>query len=170
MKDLVTLTGMILIMLSHSACRTSKLANRQNGSMQEIQQFKIQSHLKEVNSYDRHQSSTDSSGQSYQLTIFPADTFQFSIKNGFVGKASKVVLNGSAEQVIRYTDTSKLSGFRTSASDERSTRELTTKTGSLSALVKGKTGIWTGIVAGLTLGLLMCWIWRKISMPRSYYP
>lgn len=44
---------------------------------------------------------TDSIGQVYQITIFPRDSFEFSMERGFMGKAAKVELTGLIRQLNR---------------------------------------------------------------------
>ena len=77
MKTILTLAVMILIMLCHGACRSSKFSNQQQSRLAVQEQSDINSRVQEVNHYARSGSITDSSGQSFQLTIFPADTFKF---------------------------------------------------------------------------------------------
>ena len=148
--------------LSHSACRTSKNSNRQQTRMAVEELSEIRSRVQESNDYFSSKSLTDSNGQSYQLTIFLADTLQFSMKNGFIGKASKAVLTRSSEQIIRLTGTSKFAGLLTSELEGKVRRPSTLKMKNRSVSVERRGMIWKGIGVGLIVGLLMLGIWWKL--------
>ena len=162
MKNISTLAALILVILTHSACRTSKYSNRQQTRLAVKEQFDIKTRVQEANDYSRSKSLTDSNGQSYQLTIFPADTFQFSMKNGFIGKALKVVLTGSSEQIIRLNDTSKFAGLLTSELEGKVRRDSTVNMKNRSVSVERRGMIWKGIGVGLILGIIVFGVWRKL--------
>ncbi|MEJ7780791.1 MAG: hypothetical protein WKF68_14505 [Daejeonella sp.] len=163
MKNRFEISALILIILTHSACRTSKFSSRQQTRLAVEEQSDMKSRVREVNRYVRSETITDSSGQSYQLTIFPADTFKFSLQNGFIGKASKVVVKGFSNQLIRISDTSTFSGSLTSETEGKMTREVTAKTGNRSTSVERKGFMWKGICLGLIVGLIILGIWRKFK-------
>ena len=148
--------------LSHSACRTSKNSNRQQTRMAVEEQSEIKIRVQEANDYFRSKSLIDSSGQSYQLTIFPADTFRLSIQNGFIGKGSKVVLTGSSEQIIRLTDTSKFAGLLTSELEGKVRRDSTVNMKNRSVSVERRGMLWKWIGAALIVGIIVFGVWRKL--------
>ena len=126
------------------------------------EQSEIKIRVQEANDYFRSKSLIDSSGQSYQLTIFPADTFRLSIQNGFIGKGSKVVLTGSSEQIIRLTDTSKFAGLLTSELEGKVRRDSTVNMKNRSVSVERRGMIWKGIGVGLIVGIIVFGVWRKL--------
>jgi len=99
LKTIFKLTSLILIIISQSACRTTKLSNRHQDRIAVMEQTETRSREQENKQYSRSYSITDSSGQFYQITIFPADSFQFALHEGFKGKASKVEIRGSIRQL-----------------------------------------------------------------------
>ena len=126
------------------------------------EQSEIKIRVQEANDYFRSKSLIDSSGQSYQLTIFPADTFRLSIQNGFIGKGSKVVLTGSSEQIIRLTDTSKFAGLLTSELEGKVRRDSTVNMKNRSVSVERRGMLWKWIGAALIVGIIVFGVWRKL--------
>ena len=111
MKTIFKLAGMILIILSQSACRTHKLLNRQQDRSAAFEATDTHTREQQKKFYSIQSSIKDSSGQLYQVTIFPADTFEFSLQQGFKGKASKVELKGSASQLKMVNDSAIFSAI-----------------------------------------------------------
>lgn len=155
MKNIFTLPALILIILSHNGCRSTKTSNRHQNRVSVQEQYDIKARVQEFNDYSSSESLSDSSGRSFQLTIFPADTFQFSLQHGFIGKASKVVLRGSSKQVIRLTDTSRIVSSKTFESVEKVRRDSLVKMNNRSVSVEKRGRIWQGIGIGLIIGLIL---------------
>ncbi len=164
MKITCVLAGMITIMLCHGACRTSKISSRQKAQLAFEMQSDVKSKLSEDKRFERTKSVIDSSGQSFQLTIFPVDSFKFSLQNGFVGKATKVIVKGSNDQMIRISDTIKSSVSLNSESETKLTSDFTEKMKDKSSQVERRTVVWKGICLGLIAGMVILWIWRKLRM------
>ena len=161
MKPIITLAGMILFMLCHGACSTRRLSDLQKSRLRFEEQSEIESRVKEINRINRHESVTDSNRNTYQLTIFPADTFKFSMQNGFIGKASKIVLNGTSEQLIRVLDTSK---FTSSISSESDTKMRTDRMENLrdrSTQLERRDVTWIGLCVGLIVAVVVLGVWRR---------
>ena len=124
MKHIIPLAALTLVIFTHSGCRTIKSTNRQQSrtSGRELIDSRIREH--DSISISRSMVMTDSSGQYYQATIFPADTFQFSLRDGFKGKALKVEVKGSVKQLIRVNDLETVSHTRDSSEATKSTRKV----------------------------------------------
>jgi len=108
MKNFILLAGMILIMSVQYACRTNKFSNRQLNQLTGLEQTDTLIREQENIHLSYAHSITDSIRQVYQITIFPRDSFQFSMERGFIGKASKVELVGSIRQLNRVNDSTVL--------------------------------------------------------------
>lgn len=104
MKNFILLAGMILIMSVQYACRTTKFSTRKLDQLTRFEQTDTLIREQENIHLSRAHSVTDSIGQVYQITIFPRDSFQFSMEKGFIGKAAKVELIGSIRQLNRVND------------------------------------------------------------------
>ncbi|OYZ31789.1 MAG: hypothetical protein B7X86_07520 [Sphingobacteriales bacterium 17-39-43] len=86
------------------ACPTTKFSNRQLDQLTRLEQTDTLIREQENIHLSHDRFVTDSIGQVYQITIFPRDSFQFSVEKGFIGKASKVELRGSIRQLNRVND------------------------------------------------------------------
>jgi hypothetical protein len=104
MKNFTLLVGMILIMSVQYACRTTKFSNRQLNQLTRFERTDSLIQEQENIHLSHAHSVTDSIRQVYHITIFPRDSFQFSVEKGFIGKASKVELTGSIRQLNRVND------------------------------------------------------------------
>ena len=51
---------------------------------------------------------TDTTNEQYSVIIFPADTFSFSARHGFKGKAERIELSGKLRRVISRIDSAGL--------------------------------------------------------------
>ena len=122
MKHLLKLAALILIIFCHIACRTIKNSNRQQSRSadRELIDSRIQEH--ESTKISLSTVIADSSGRFYQATIFPVDTFQFSLQDGFKGKALKVEVRGSVKQLIRVNEAGSMIYTRDNAETTKSSR------------------------------------------------
>ncbi|MGV3686475.1 MAG: hypothetical protein ACO1NS_12665 [Daejeonella sp.] len=150
MNKNLQLAGMALIMLALS-CRSSKYSSWQKAQIDIKGRTDLNSELIQENQFLRTASLSDSTGEFYQLTIFPVDSFKFSLQNGFAGKASKVVLNGSVKQQLRISDTSKINKTMTYQAEASRSSDLTERNKSREAALE-RTGIMS---KGLALGLFV---------------
>lgn len=108
MKKFLLLAGLILTMTSQCACPINKLANRQLNKLATNEQTAIKSREQENIQLFKSQSLTDSGEQVYRLTIFPTDSFNFSLEKGFIGKAAKLEFSSSIRQLKMITDSTTL--------------------------------------------------------------
>ena len=138
MKHLLKLAAIILIFFSHIACRTIKNSNRQQSrnANRELVDSRIQE--QESTKISLSTAITDSSGRFYQATIFPVDTFQFSLRDGFKGKALKVEVRGSVKQLIRVKEVRSISHTRDSSETTKSSRKVESEQVSVTKSTKRK--------------------------------
>lgn len=110
------LSGLIILTLLH-ACHTQKsvLRNRQSASVNHHFTGQMSSALTARQS--RVSVVNDSTLQFSRVTIFPADTFRFSLAHGFVGKAIRVEMDGVLQQRKQGVE---VVGTETNVRDERS--------------------------------------------------
>ncbi|MEJ7694643.1 hypothetical protein [Daejeonella sp.] len=167
MKHTITLATMILIIFSHGACRTSKLSARSKARHIVGERSDFKNRVMDINRYDKFKTITDSSHQSYQLTIFPADTFKFSIQNGFIGKATKIIITGSGSQLKHILDTSKYVQTSTTDTEVTMTRNEQTNIRGRSAVVERGYLMWKWICAATVVGLVLFIGWRRF---RKFLP
>lgn len=169
MKNLHTLAGTILIMLCHGACRTSKYSNRQHVQTMATEKTKISSGEQENKQYSLSRSIIDSTGQEYYVTIFPADSFRFSVQEGFSGKATKIELRGMAKQLTRINDSATLNVLASKKSSASMIRKVSDVQKIRSRSVEKRRISWIWLCGVLTLGLLMLWVWKHFRLSRLLY-
>ena len=160
---------MFLIMLCHGACRTSKYSNGQHIQTMAAEETNIKSKEQENRQSSLSRSIVDSIGQEYYVTIFPADSFRFSVQEGFFGKATKIEVRGSEKQFSRINDsiTINASASRKSSSGvkRKTSNEETSRSRSVEKMRMPR--IWMSGV--LALGLLMVFIWIRFRLFRLLY-
>ncbi|HQT59478.1 hypothetical protein [Daejeonella sp.] len=106
-----TLGGVLFISIALTSCQTDKFLNRQKSKMQVSEDQKImnitelQARLKD----SRTIRLSDSSGHTYQVDIFPVDTFSFSPESGFKGKAFSISIKGKQDVLRSLIDSSNRS-------------------------------------------------------------
>ncbi|HQS51747.1 MAG TPA: hypothetical protein PLN99_07600 [Daejeonella sp.] len=106
-----TFFGTLLLLLALTSCQTDKFLNRQKSKMQVSEDQKImnitelQARLKD----SRTIRLSDSSGHTYQVDIFPVDTFSFSPESGFKGKAFSISIKGKQDVLRSLIDSSNRS-------------------------------------------------------------
>ncbi len=163
MKNIIILAGMIVFVLFLSACRTGKLSDRQKTRLLFEEQSEIESLVKEISRLNRSKSITDSTRNTYHLTIFPADTFKFSMQKGFIGMASKIVLEGTIEQLTKVLDTATFTNSISSESTGKMRRDLNARTADRTSLAETRGNIWKGVCVGLITAVVILGIWRKFN-------
>ncbi len=169
MKNYNTLAGMILIMLCHGACRTSKYSNRKHVQAIVAEETYNSIIEQENKQYSLSRSIIDSTGQEYQVTIFPADSFRFSVQEGFSGKAIKIELRGSARQFTRTNDSTTLNASASRKFSSSAIRKISNEERSRSISVE-KIGMpWIWLSGVLALGFLMVYIWKRFRLSRLVY-
>lgn len=80
-------------------CSSTKLRNSAKVESTTIEKNAESLHTMNQHSYDRVIRVGDSTAATYRVIIFPKDSFQFSMNEGFIGKATKVELFG---QTMRH--------------------------------------------------------------------
>ena len=160
---------MILIMLCHGACRTSKFSNRQHVQAMVVEETNNSSIEQENKQYALSRSIIDSNGQEYHVTIFPADSFRFSLQEGFSGKATKIELRGSARQLTRINDSTTINATALRKSSSGVIRKTSNEERSRSRSVKKSAISWIWVWGMLALGLLMVWVWKHFRHSRLLY-
>lgn len=159
---IIKLTGMALIILSQSACRTEKLLNRQQTSSSSLEVTADSVRELQNRSFSRTSAVRDSSDQFYQVTIFPADTFQFSMQEGFTGKATKLEVRGSIRQIRHLNDSATLM----TGSDKRKTYKSIQKmdneeVSKFKSVEKTRINWLLVVCLAAAFGVLTVWILRR---------
>lgn len=154
MKNFIILAGMVMIM----SCHTRKFSGRQQDQSAMFEQTDTRNLEQENIQHSRSLAVTDSSGQIYRITIFPADSFQFSPERGFSGKASKIELSGSILRINRMNDSTILtiSGMRESKTSQTS-KQNTKQVSNSKSIEKTKPAWWA-----LGLVVIALFLWVKI--------
>ena len=106
-----TLGGVLFISIALTSCQTNKFLNRQKSKMQvsEDQKIMISSELQVGLKDSRTIRLSDSIGHTYQVDIFPLDTFSFSPESGFKGKAIGISITGKQNILRSLIDSSNRS-------------------------------------------------------------
>ena len=94
----------LLLLLIFGACRTEKFSVREQKSGREVQVSTLSGKGQSRGYFFRSGTFADSNSHRYQVTIFPVDTFQFSIEKGFSGRAKQVDVKGLMRQTKRLAD------------------------------------------------------------------
>lgn len=91
-----TYFGALLLLPALTSCQIDKFLNRQKSKMQisEDQKIMITRELQARLQDSRTIRLSDSSGHTYQVDIFPVDSFSFSPLSGFKGKAYSISITG----------------------------------------------------------------------------
>ncbi len=102
------LTGISFMLLLIISCQSGKLLNLQKDRVQIAAQEKtlINREQQEFRNHNRVISFSDSSDQTYQIRILPADSFSFSIRDGFKGKAASIDIYGKQRSRKNLSDSS----------------------------------------------------------------
>lgn len=161
MKTIIKLAGMILIIMSQSACRTNKFSNRQMNRSAALEQTDIRSRKQENKQYSRFNVITDSGGQVYKVTIFPTDTFQFSMQEGFTGKASKVEVSGSIRRLKRITDGTAFIVSKDRETNGTMIRKMEAKQLGNSKSVEKTSFNWGWLCVAAAIALFIVWIFQR---------
>ena len=99
----------LLILVNLSSCNTRKLnKNRSESSASEQSEIRMQDLKNAQFEGKRMVLLTDSADELYTISIIPADTFSFSVQNGFRGKAEKIEVSGLIRRVQSRTDSTVL--------------------------------------------------------------
>lgn len=106
-----TLESVLFISIAFTSCQTDKFLNRQKSKMQVSEDQKIMlSSALQARFQDSHTIRlSDSIGHTYQVDIFPLDTFIFSVENGFKGKAFNISIRGDQNILRSLIDSSNRS-------------------------------------------------------------
>ena len=100
---------MLLILISFSSCSTRKLNKQKSESSSSAQsEIRMQDMMNDKIEAKRKILLTDTTKEQYSVIIFPADTFSFSARHGFKGKADRIELSGNLRRVISRTDSAGL--------------------------------------------------------------
>ena len=106
-----TLFGALFILLALTSCQIDKFLNRQKSNMKiaDDQKIMLSSALQARFQDSRTIRLSDSSGHTYQVDIFPVDTFSFSPESGFKGKAFSISIKGKQDVLRSLIDSSNRS-------------------------------------------------------------
>ena len=161
MKSFILLAGMILIMSVQYACRTTKFSTRQLDQLTRLEQTDTLIREQETIHLSHAHSVTDSIGQVYQITIFPRDSFQFSVEKGFIGKASKVELRGSIRQLNRVNDSIAFMVSKGRETKAKAIRKV--ESGQINNSKSVEKSRFKGWQVGLAVGavLLLGWVYQR---------
>ena len=109
MRTLVLKLLSLLILIIFSSCSTRKL-NKQKFEISSSAQSEIrmQDLMNDKLEAKRKILLTDTTNEQYSVIIFPADTFSFSARHGFKGKAERIELSGKLRRVISRIDSAGL--------------------------------------------------------------
>ena len=164
MKTAIISAGVIIVILCHSACCTNKFKSRQQEQVTMLEQSNTGSWQETNSSLSYSSTVTDSSGQVYQVTIFPTDTFRFSMKHGFQGMATKIEVRGAINQVTRFVDTTSVLASEGKSTQEKLIRKVEEDRLGQTKSVKGNSfdGFFLRICLLIVVFLLMMyWVMRS---------
>ncbi len=152
------LTVILFIILSLSSCHTKHLTTQKSRtSVSSTEDINFQAKHDQSYQGNRIISISDSTNQFYRVNIFPLDTFSFSIQDGFKGKASRVEVIKTVQQVKQINDSSLFTAKRHNETQYYSESEASETTASrIKSLEKKNSSI---IVNLLGIGFAGALIW-----------
>jgi len=158
MKTLtLTLAALILTL---SACGVKKSLTRLQTKTSVQEQTTTSDSQLQWSTYTRQSTLNDSTENLYKITIFPADTpFQFSILEGFKGKANKIEITGLSKQRSYATDTTKMVSITGKDKQIHTTKKATDKATSVVKAVNKHQNYWVWLVM-LAVGIGLCYFLR----------
>jgi hypothetical protein len=155
-----------------TACSTKQLTTQMSRTSDcQTRETSIKSKQNESFLGHRIISMRDSSNHQYRIHIFPLDTFTFSIKDGFRGKASSIEVFGAERRVKQVSDRGAFTAKKESGVQyEHESKSRKTAVNNIKSVEKSKAGmigifIWIGLV-GL-IGWLGWRVW-KVSLIRKF--
>jgi len=106
-----TFFGALFILLALTSCQIDKFLNRLKNKVRiaEDQKIMITTELQARLKDSRTIRLSDSTGNNYEVNIFPVDTFSFSLENGFKGKAFSISIKGKQNVLRSLIDSSNRS-------------------------------------------------------------
>lgn len=161
---IVKSAGMMIIMISLLACRTDKFLQTKKAGSSEIQSASTRIEENSNTSYVGTEiiSLSDSSDHAYRVNIYPQDTFSFSIREGFKGKASKLEIKGIVRQVVSLVEEKVLAEEKQDYSKLSQVNKIRKEEASGEKVMKKKNVGWNWIwiclvAAGMIVGI---WVFR----------
>lgn len=93
----------IFLFLALSGCGVEKFLTRNSARTKESNEIEMISFARKDQSSFSEEALlfSDSGRHSYQVMIFPQDSFSFSVEDGFRGKAQKIEILGSSEHLAK---------------------------------------------------------------------
>lgn len=150
-----------------TSCQTAKLLNRQKEKVQVAAQKTILMDQEQQILLNHHRqiSFSDSSDQTYQISIVPIDSFSFSIQDGFKGRAQSIEISG-IQQIRKHLSDSSAESLESHRSEKaniisKNTREQSTNLKAKekeSRMMSSKTML---ILLGLMILVAGGWWWRR---------
>lgn len=142
--------------ISCFGCSSTKLRNSEKVESTTIEKNAESLRTMNQHSYDRVIRVGDSTAATYRVIIFPTDSFQFSMNEGFIGKATKVELIGQTRRHKQIYDSTTIDSKVDYQKSLQSEREKKEQQISVSKAVTRKKipGLWMVLVGiGVVLGL-----------------
>ena len=156
------------VLTSITACRTKNLSTQSSRmSNRHAEDISIHDVKRDSLQSSRVIELRDSVNKQYSVKIFPVDTFSFSIKGGYKGKARMIEISGIDQQVRNISDssTSKLNLQKETQYDGQSRGGETSET--LNKKLEKRSSQVTGILlvlGGIGVVLWLMWVFRRTSI------
>lgn len=160
-NQIIKSAGMMIILISLLACRTDKFLQTKRAGSSEIQSASTRIEENSNTSYHGNEmiSINDSSDQTYHVNIYPQDTFSFSIREGFKGKASKMEINGIARQVVNLVEEKELAAVKQESSKQSQVNKTRKEEAYVEKVMEKMKGGWNWIWICLVAAGLLVFIW-----------
>lgn len=157
----------MLVILAHTGCSSDRFLNKQQQHATDQGQMEIRTQEQKVITLHSSGIIKDSIDQNYQISIFPMDTFQFSVAEGFKGKASKIELQGKYSFVKYVQDSLSLSGAVQKSLKGRMIRKVEHSELQKTSAKRRKAFTWWQLGSEAAVLFFLVWIFRK---SRKHYP
>ena len=161
-QNILKISFLTLLFTSEVSCSTS-LLNSERKRTKQLQKDDVHINSQQLESISgsRQINLTDSSSNLFKVTIFPVDTFTFSLEGGFNGKATKIEATGINWQLKKMRDSSELFFEKGTRVEYDNKRDVLKVESSKVKVIERKRVSWVLGLAVLVIISLLIWFWWK---------
>lgn len=152
MKTLNIIIKFLTTALVLTSCNTKHLSILKSRTTErQIENVSLHSRQNEILNSNRIISISDSANHLYRINIFPLDTFDFSIQDGFTGRASRIEVIGKLQGFRRVSDSTQFGVENRREVDYDSEVELNRKSTGRTKVLEKKKNISVLALIGVVL-------------------
>ena len=166
-QNILKIGCLISLLINQVSCST-RLLNSERKMTKELQKddIRISSQQLESITGSRQINFTDSSSNMFKVTIFPLDTFTFSLEGGFKGKAMRIEAAGIIKQYKKMVDSSEMLFEKETRVEFENNRNVKKVESSKKRVIERKRVRWVSGITVMVVLSLVVWLWwkRRLSL------